>query len=262
MNTNTLTTNPSSTWLIKATGVPFAILAYMLGSAVLGWMITLCLGITQHPGILVSIENIAGAISLNLFLLGLWGYLHSAMADPKVKRWLQHWVPAWLMRSIYVFVAAITLGLTLMAWQPLPLTMWHVETPLLRALIFSGSVLGWSLMFAATFAIDHFDLFGLRQVWKRATARAYEPAPFVLNWVYRLCRHPLMLGMLIGMWCVPTMTLGTITFAIGCTAYVLVGIQHEERSLADELGPAYDVYQQTTPQLIPNIKRWFMPNRR
>jgi protein-S-isoprenylcysteine O-methyltransferase Ste14 len=140
-------------------------------------------------------------------------------------------------------------------WRPLPGIVWQVDSTLLAGLLWCVCVAGWLLLFAASYTIDHYDLFGLRQVWLYFRQREYTHTPFVTRWIYKYIRHPLMLGLLLGVWAIPVMTQGHLLLAGGLTAYILIGIGYEERDLVRHLGMPYRRYQQTVPRLFPWRRR-------
>ncbi len=199
-------------------------------------------------GAVVSAQR---AILVNVVLLGLFGIQHSVMARPQFKEWWCRFVPRPIERSTFVLFATAILALLMWQWRPMPTIVWEVQTPALRGVLYGMSFGGWILVLYATFVIDHFDLFGLRQVWFYYRWIEYRPPPFMERSVYRVVRHPLMVGFIVAFWSAPTMTQGHLLFAIVTTAYILVAIQIEERDLVALLGEAYRDYRRRTPMLIP-----------
>ncbi len=188
-------------------------------------------------------------------LLLLFGVQHSVMARPVFKRLLTRWIPAPVERSSYVLWSALAIGLICAFWQPLDGMAWEVQAPVLRWLLIGGYVAGWGMAVWATFTIDHFELFGLHQAWRHVRGQP-EPAPvFFEVSLYRYVRHPMQLGVLIGLWSTPAMSMAHLALAIGMGVYVLVGLYFEERDLVRELGPAYADYRQRVRQLIPSLTR-------
>lgn len=186
----------------------------------------------------------------NLALLGLFGVQHSVMARPAFKRLLTRIVPAPAERSTYVLASSLALLLLFWQWQPMGGIVWQVAHPFGRLLIHVGFAFGWLLVLATTFAIDHFDLFGLRQAWLSFQGRSQRPLMFVTPFLYRLVRHPLYVGWLFAFWCTPTMTGAHLLFATVASAYILVAIRFEERDLL-EAHPEYAAYRQAVPMLVP-----------
>ncbi len=144
--------------------------------------------------------------------------------------------------------------LLLWEWRPLGGVVWQVEDGFGRAALFAISAAGWGLVLLATFLINHFDLFGLRQAWFALQDRRYLPVPLATPWLYRVERHPLYLGFLIAFWAAPTMTLAHLVFAIATSAYILIAIQLEERDLVAEHGPGHETYRRRVPMLLPGAR--------
>ncbi len=184
-------------------------------------------------------------------LLGLFAVQHSVMARPGFKRWWTRVVPAAAERSTYVLAASLALALTLWQWRPLPPPLWSLTEEPWRTLLLGLSLLGWALVVGATFMIDHFDLFGLRQGLLFAFGRAYEPPRFVTRGAYAFVRHPIMTGMLVAFWAAPLMSAGHLLFASLATGYIMVGVWFEERDLRRSLGATYTRYALQVPGLLP-----------
>lgn len=194
----------------------------------------------------------AAAVLGNLALIALFGLQHSVMARPGFKRWFTRFVPPAMERSTYVLLASLVLVLLFWLWRPLPATLWRAEGTL-GTMLLAASALGWGIVLLSTFLINHFDLFGLRQAWLHFVARPVTPLPFRTTLLYRLVRHPIMLGFLIAFWFTPHMTAGHLLFAAGMTAYILIGVRHEERDLVEALGEPYVAYRRETPAFIPGL---------
>jgi len=193
------------------------------------------------------------AILVNVGLLGLFGLQHSIMARPQFKRWWTTVVSPAVERSTFVLLGSLLLALMMWQWRPMPSIVWHVGQPVVRAALIALSYGGWLLVLYGTFVIDHFDLFGLRQVFLHLRGIQYTHPPFVERSVYKLIRHPLMLGFIIAFWATPTMTQGHLLFAAVTTGYILVGIRLEERDLLAILGEDYRLYRLRTPMLLPLV---------
>ena len=191
------------------------------------------------------------SVLINAGLLGLFAVQHTAMARPAFKRWWTRFIPQEIERSTFVLAASLSLGLLLWLWQPLPATVWSVEGQAGRFILHVGYGVGWFVVVGSTFLIDHFDLFGLRQVIARTRQRAYEPVAFRQPLVYRLVRHPIMVGFLIAFWATPDMTAGRLLFAVLGSGYILVGVRFEERDLRRHLGQVYVDYQARVPRFLP-----------
>jgi methanethiol S-methyltransferase len=195
------------------------------------------------------------ALLIDAGLLGVFAVQHSVMARPWFKRKWTQIVPWSIERSTYVLFASLALDLLFWQWRPLGGTVWSVETPALRAVIWALFAYGWLQVLVITFYIDHFDLFGLRQVWLHLRGRQYTRVPFAKPMPYRLVRHPLYLGFIVAFWAAPTMSVTRFVFAAATTAYILIAIQFEERDLSHEHGEAYDRYRRETPMLVPGVAR-------
>lgn len=191
------------------------------------------------------------ALAVNLGLLGLFAVQHSLMARPFFKRWLTRLVPVAAERSNYVLLSSLALLLLFWQWRPMGGVVWHAEDPVVVALLYAGFGFGWLLVLVTTFLINHFDLFGLRQVWKFFRNIPYQPLHFVTPGPYKLVRHPLYVGWFCAFWFTPTMTVAHLVFALATSAYILVAIQLEERDLVEIHGADYVAYRERTPMLIP-----------
>jgi protein-S-isoprenylcysteine O-methyltransferase Ste14 len=194
------------------------------------------------------------ALAVNLGLLALFAVQHSVMARPAFKRWWTRAVPEPAERSTYVLFSSLALIALFWFWQPMGGVVWSFTAPAGIAAMYTIYALGWVLLLYCTFLIDHFDLFGLRQVWLSLRGKPYVPVPFVTPWLYKQIRHPLYVGWLMIVWATPTMTVTHFVFAIMTTAYILVGIQLEERDLIDA-HPEYADYRKRVPMLLPFRKR-------
>jgi protein-S-isoprenylcysteine O-methyltransferase Ste14 len=195
------------------------------------------------------------AVVIDLVLLTLFAVQHSVMARPAFKRWWTRYVPQPVERSTYVLFASLVLALLLWQWRSIPAVVWDVSWTPARLVVWALFWLGWGIVLASTFMISHFELFGLRQVF--ALWRAQPPAEtgFQATLLYRVVRHPLMLGFIIAFWAAPTMTAGHLLFAAATTAYILVALQLEERDLMALLGTQYREYRRRVPMLIPGVHR-------
>jgi protein-S-isoprenylcysteine O-methyltransferase Ste14 len=193
----------------------------------------------------------AVAAVIDLLLLALFAVPHSVMARPAFKRWWTQYVPQPLERSVYVLVANLCVILLLWQWRPLGPNLWDVQHPLGRALIYGVFGAGWLLVPLASLMINHFDLFGSRQVWLHLRQKQYDVPAFRTPMLYKLIRHPLYLGWMIAFWATPTMSAGHLLFAAVLTTYMLIAIPIEERDLAELYGEPYERYRRQVPALIP-----------
>lgn len=199
----------------------------------------------------------ATSLAVDLALLGLFAVQHSVMARPAFKRWWTRFVPPPVERSTYVLFSSLALVALFWFWRPLSPMLWNIEHETARMALYGLSALGWLLVLTGSFLINHFDLFGLKQVWQygRDTSTQGEHL-FVTRAFYRIVRHPLMLGFLIAFWATPTMSLGHLLFALMTTGYIIVAVKFlEERDLIAVYGDTYRDYQRRVPMLLPLPKR-------
>lgn len=192
------------------------------------------------------------AVLIDLLLLAAFAVQHSVMARPAFKRWWTRIVPPAAERSTYVLFSSLALIAMFVFWEPLGGEVWAVEHPGGQAVLIGLFALGWGLVLASTFLINHFDLFGLRQVWYHLRGRPLPSLRFVTPGLYRHVRHPLYLGWLLAFWATPTMTATHLLFAAVTTAYILIAIRLEERDLTAAHGEIYEAYRQQVPMIIPN----------
>ena len=196
--------------------------------------------------------NPGEAIGINLLLLGLFAIQHSIMARPAFKRWWVTILPAACQRSTYVLLSSLILLLLFWQWRPIPTPVWQLDG-MAAWLLIGVYWLGWLLVLASTFMIDHFDLSGLRQAFFALRGTEAPAQSFKTPLLYKVVRHPLMLGILLAYWATPAMTAGHLLFAIANTAYILIGLQFEERDLIAEFGTTYQQYRRRVPMLLPRI---------
>jgi protein-S-isoprenylcysteine O-methyltransferase Ste14 len=191
------------------------------------------------------------ALAINLALVLLFALQHTVMARARFKTWITQYVPAAIERSTFVLFASLLLLLLFWQWRPIAGTVWQIESALGRSLLYSLFAAGWIMVFGSSFLINHFDLFGLRQVYLYCKDQKYFPVKFRAASLYRFVRNPLMLGFIIAVWATPHMTVGHFVFAAAISAYTLIGIQFEERSLLKHLGKDYRLYREQTPMILP-----------
>ena len=203
-----------------------------------------------------SAGSVAEALIVDALLLGIFAIQHSVMARPAFKRWWTRVIPHESERSTFVLVSSLLLLLLYWKWQPIPAQIWHVEGEGARIALMGVSWLGWGVVFLSTFLINHFNLFGLQQVFAALRKRDLPNPEFRTPLLYKLVRHPLMLGFLLAFWGTPDMTAGHLLFAAMTTGYILVALQFEERDLLKLFGLAYQEYRRRVPMLVP-----FLPKR-
>jgi protein-S-isoprenylcysteine O-methyltransferase Ste14 len=192
------------------------------------------------------------AVLVNSLLLGIFAVQHSVMARPAFKRWITRYIPRESERSTYTLTASLLLIALFVCWQPMGGVIWNVTDPVGQAVLYGLYGFGWATVLVATFLINHFDLFGLRQVWLQLVGKSYTPLRFKTPGPYRLVRHPLYVGWLFVFWATPTMTAAHLLFALLTTGYILIGIRLEERDLL-KAHPEYAGYRKHVPMLIPRL---------
>lgn len=197
---------------------------------------------------------LAETLIVNLVLLGIFAVQHSLMARPAFKSWWTRFVPRPVERSTYVLFASLALILLFWQWRPLPNVVWSVETPAGVMALWAVFALGWLTVLTSTFLINHFDLFGLRQVWAYRRNKEIPPAEFVTPLFYRYVRHPIYMGFIMAFWATPVMTQGHLLFAFATTAYILIAIQLEERDLIAHFGERYVSYRVQVGMLVPGLR--------
>jgi protein-S-isoprenylcysteine O-methyltransferase Ste14 len=196
--------------------------------------------------------DLSDAVVVDLALVGLFAVQHSIMARPAFKQWSANVFPAACQRSTYVLLSSLILLLLFWQWRAIPTPVWQIGG-IAAWLLIGVYWLGWLTVLASTFMIDHFDLSGLRQAFFALRGAEAPGQSFRTPLLYKIVRHPLMLGLLLAYWATPEMTVGHLLFAVTNTAYILVGLQFEERDLIAEFGTTYQQYRQRVPMLLPRI---------
>lgn len=195
------------------------------------------------------------AILINTLLLGLFAVQHTVMARPAFKAWWTKYVGHAMERPIFVLLASLALILMFWQWRSISIIVWQVDNPVIAGVIQGIFFAGWAIVLLATFMINHFHLFGLKQVWDNLKNRKPEDLKFQVKYFYKFVRHPLMLGFMIAFWATPTMTLGHLIFAIVTTAYMVIDVKFfEEKDLRLTLGKDYERYQEEVPMFVPFTK--------
>lgn len=202
----------------------------------------------------VPTSGIGHALTVDLGLLVAFAVQHSGMARPRFKAWWKRIVPEAAERSTYVLLSSLALAALYVFWEPIGGVIWNVPAGLGRNLVIGLYLFGWLLLLYTTFLIDHFDLFGLKQVWRRLYNKTYRAPVFRTPSLYKIVRHPLYIGWLTIFWAAPTMTAAHLLFALVTTGYILFAIRLEERDMVSAFGSAYVDYRARTPMLIPRLR--------
>ena len=234
----------------------YGVVNYNLGSMALVALIAFLFNLIPANPFINGIDtgvsdNAALALAINLGLIALFGLQHSVMARPAFKHWVTRYVPQPAERSTYMLATAIVTFALILFWQPVTTTVWQADSTAAYNALLTVGLLGWALVFYSTFQINHFDLFGLRQVWLYFRGKTYTQLPFQVNGLYKYIRHPIMTGALIGIWATPVMSVGHLVFALGMSLYILIGVYHEEKDLIRAFGDKYRAYIQRTGKFIP-----------
>jgi len=195
------------------------------------------------------------ALLINVLLLGVFAVQHSVMARRAFKRWWTQFVPQPVERSTYVLLSSFALILLYWQWQPMTGVIWDVENVAGRTVLWALFWVGWVIVLVGTFLINHFDLFGLRQVYLYMKGREYTHISFRTPFLYKVVRHPIMLGFIVAFWATPHMSVAHLLFAVATTAYILIALQLEERDLVTYLGTAYEEYRRQVSMILPFPKK-------
>jgi len=235
----------------------YGVTAYLAGLAALVYLVGFSANLIVPRSVDIGpTASIGYAVGVDLLLIALFGVQHSVMARRGFKRRWTGIVPPAVERSTYVLATCAVLAVLFRFWVPIPAPiLWNVEAGPGRAFLWALLGLGWVLALVSTFLIDHFEFFGLRQVAARLRDRALPEGRFETPLLYRHVRHPLYAGLLIAFWAGPGMTAGRLLFAVGCTAYILVGLGFEERDLLRQFGERYRRYRDEVGMLVPRV-RW------
>jgi len=231
----------------------YGVVSYAVGVGGLMWLILAMGGLAPVSIGALETTSMVGAISVNLGLVLLFGLQHSIMARAHFKRWITQVIPPAAERATYVLMSGVVTMLAIYFWQPLPGTVWSIENSVAQIVLWSAYAIGWAYLFIATFVTNHFELMGLRQVYLYYAQRDYTQLPFTRKLMYRYSRHPMMLGILIGMWALPVMSVSHFVMSLLFTLYIIVGVYLEEKDLVTRFGDTYSKYKKEIATLIPRL---------
>jgi protein-S-isoprenylcysteine O-methyltransferase Ste14 len=251
MKTTSAALAAPSTLFSRVAILAYSVTCYALGVSGLVWLILATLDVVPFTGGPAALSSTGAAITFNLVFVALFGFQHAIMARPAFKERWRRILPQAAERATFTLMAGLLMALAMWVWQPLPSTIWAFESPVLVMGLRGLCALGWAWLLAATFAIDHFELFGLKQAWRNFRGVDQAKSPFVMRLMYRFDRHPIMTGALIGLWATPVMRLDHLVLALGMTAYVVIGVFIEERTLVALHGDNYREYRRKVGALVP-----------
>ena len=243
----------------------YAVVAYALSLFVVAWSVAFVGGfalahtIDADASATGAPPAVLHALVVDAALLLLFAVQHSVMARPAFKRVWTRLVPPPVERATYVLATSAVLALLMVGWEPIPAIVWRTAPgSAANVALWCAYALGWVIVLVSTWLVDHFHLFGLRQAWRALRNEAERDPTFTAVLLYRLVRHPLMLGFLVAFWAAPTMTVGHLVFALATTAYILVGVRLEERDLRAAIGDTYERYREDVPNMVlplPRLRR-------
>ena len=231
----------------------YGLLAYNIGTVGLFWLILAMGGIAPVGISSLQTNSMSSALLVNIGLIVLFGIQHSVMARPSFKKWLTQFIPEAAERATFMLMSGIVTISAIYFWQTLPGTIWSVESSSGQIMLWALYAIGWTYLLMSTFVTNHFELMGLRQVYLYFMNKPYSTLSFTRKYMYRYSRHPMMLGILIGMWAIPEMSVSHFAMASMLTLYMIIGVYFEEQSLVEDFGETYRNYKKEIAALIPNI---------
>ena len=231
----------------------YGVCAYVVGAGGLFWLILAMGGIVPVGQGAWQTGSVLNALLINAGLIVLFGLQHSVMARANFKSWLTRHIPQAAERATYMLMSGLATGIAIYFWQPLPGTVWSVDNLSAKVLMFSLYAAGWGYLLLATFVTNHFELMGLRQVYLYFRNIPYTPLPFTRKYMYRYSRHPMMLGLLFGVWSIPVMSFSHFVLSLCLTVYMAIGVMLEERDLMKNFGETYRKYKKEIATFVPRI---------
>ncbi|MGA7837596.1 MAG: methanethiol S-methyltransferase [Ignavibacteriaceae bacterium] len=234
----------------------FGVLSYLIFFAVFLYWIGFMENFLVPKGIDSGIQTpVLLALLINFLLVALFGLQHSIMARGKFKKWITKFIPTAAERSFYVLFSSLLIILMFWQWRPIGLSIWHVENSTWQYVIYGVFALGWIILLIATFLINHFELFGLQQIYMNLRNKPMKYPEFQMPMLYRIVRHPMMIGVILAIWATPDMTAGHLMFSVLMTVYILIGTYYEEKDLVKNFGAEYIIYKNSVPKIIPIGKK-------
>ncbi|HKI79440.1 MAG TPA: NnrU family protein [Ignavibacteriaceae bacterium] len=234
----------------------FGLVSYLIFFAIFLYWIGFMVNLWVPKGIDDGINSpLLAAIFINFLLVALFGLQHSIMARGKFKKWITRIIPKAAERSVYVLISSLIFILIFWQWRPIDITVWNVENSTATIAIYGLFVLGWILLLISTFLINHFELFGLQQIYTNLRNKPMKYPEFQMPLLYRIVRHPMMIGVIFAVWATPRMTLGHLMFSILMTVYIMIGTYYEEQDLVKNFGAKYIMYRNSVPKMIPVGKK-------
>jgi methanethiol S-methyltransferase len=252
---NTQIISKKSNPIAKAMITLYGIVCYLVFFPTFCYFIAFTGGILVPKTVDTGVDTpLAEAVLINIGLIMLFGLQHSIMARQRFKQHIAKVIPTSMERSTFVLVSALLLALIAWQWRPITVTIWEAKTQAGQIAMYTLYALGWSILLLSTFLIDHFELFGLKQVFKQFRESTLANPRFRTPWFYKMARHPMMTGFFIGLWATPHMTMGHLILATGFTIYILIGVHYEEKDLIKTFGEKYIAYKKEIPKFIPGLK--------
>jgi len=234
----------------------YGLISYILGFGILVYMVFWVYPWFFMPNSIdsgVVNDSTSFAVLVDVLLIALFGLQHSLMVRPSFKTWFNTVVPEVAQRSTYTLLSAFFLALIIHFWMPIDGYLWYFESGVLFWVLSAVYVIAWTVATLATFQIDHFELFGLHQIWRYLRKLPEPVSQFEEKGFYKFIRHPIQAGTMIGLWSTPQMSVGHLLLAVTFTVYIFIGLHYEERDLAKTLGKAYADYKKRVPMLFPKL---------
>lgn len=243
ISTQNESSNVEAGFISRGFAMTYALFSYSVGAGALFWFFFAALGFAPYSLSTIKVENTAGALAMDFFLIFLFAVQHTIMARKSFKQQWNKVLPAHLERASFVLLAGLIMASIMWFWQTVPGTVWSIENEVARGALLCLAIIGIVYVLLTSLVTNHFELFGLRQAWLYTTRKPYTPLEFKRHWVYKYSRHPMMLGLLIVIWSTADMSMTRLVLALLFSIYLFIGIQFEERGLILEFGDKYRQYK-------------------